>query len=79
MLAKKRIVRLFAGMCILSAFALPSCDFLQDCGTCEEVRDDGTDITYGPSQLVCGDAFYSLADSDPVTDNNGVTTYWNCY
>jgi len=75
---KKRILRLFAGMVILVAFTLPSCEFMQDCGTCEEVRDDGTNITYGNPQIVCGDAFYSLADSDPVTEN-GVTTYWNCY
>lgn len=75
---KKRIVRLFAGMLILSAFTLPSCELMQDCGTCEQVIDDGTNITYGRSQIVCGDAFYSLADSDPVTED-GVTTYWNCY
>jgi hypothetical protein len=75
---KKNIIRVFAGMLILGSFTLPACEFLQDCGTCEQVIDDGTNITYGTSQIVCGDAFYSLADSDPVTEN-GVTTYWNCY
>jgi hypothetical protein len=75
---KKNIIRAFAGMLILATFTLPSCEFMQDCGTCEQVIDDGTNITYGEQRLVCGDAFYALADSEPVTEN-GVTTYWNCY
>lgn len=75
---KKRVVRTFAGLLILAAFTLPACDLLEFCGTCERVTDDGTNITYDPEQTVCGDAYYSLADSEPVTEN-GVTTFWNCY
>lgn len=62
----------------MAAMALPACEFLEDCGTCELVTDNGTEITYGTPLPQCGDNLYEKQNSDPVTIG-GVTTYWNCY
>jgi len=75
---KKRILRSFVGLIVIAAFAFPSCEFLEDCGTCELVTDDGTDITYGTPLLFCGDQLAERQDASPVTVG-GTTTYWNCY
>ncbi len=75
---KKIYTRTIAGFILMAAMTLPGCEFFEDCGTCEQVIDDGTNITYGEERLVCGDAYLDLLYSEPV-EENGVTTYWNCY
>ncbi len=74
---KKKCIRTLAGMLIMAAVTLPGCEFIQDCGTCEEVIDDGTEIRYGEERLVCGDAYLDLLYSAPV-EEDGVTIYWSC-
>ncbi len=75
---KKKYTRTIAGFIIMAAMTLPACDYFENCGTCEKVVDDGTNITYPEKKPVCGDAYLDLLYSTPVTEN-GVTTYWNCY
>ncbi|MEX0987087.1 MAG: hypothetical protein WD052_06375 [Bacteroidales bacterium] len=75
---KKRVFRSLAGFIILASITLPACEFLEDCGTCEFVTDDGTDITYGTPLLFCGDSYADKVNSSPTTIG-GTTTYWNCY
>lgn len=74
---KKKCIRAFAGMLIMATMMLPACEFFEHCGTCEQVIDDGTNITYGEERLVCGDAYWDLFYAEEEV-NNGVTTYWNC-
>ena len=66
------------GLVVVGAFALYGCEFLEDCGTCELVTDDGTDITYGTPLIFCGDELLDKQNSTPTTIG-GVTTWWNCY
>ncbi len=75
---KKKILRSFVGLIVLGAFTLPACEFLEDCGTCELVTEDGTDITYGTPLLFCGDSYTEKVNSSPTTIGN-IVTYWNCY
>ena len=75
---KKKFTRTFAGMLVLLAMALPACEFIEGCGTCELVTDDGTNITYGLPLDYCGDNYTDKLNADPVTIG-GITTYWNCY
>jgi hypothetical protein len=75
---KKRILRSFVGLIILAAFTLPACEFIEDCGTCELVTDDGTEVTTGTPLLYCGDQYQERLNSTPTTVGS-VTTYWNCY
>lgn len=76
---KKKCTRTFAGLLVLAAMALPACEFLEDCGTCELLEDDGTNITpIGTPLPLCGDPYYEKLNSEPVVIG-GVTTYWNCY
>jgi len=74
---KKRILRSFVGLIILAAFTLPACEFIEECGTCELVTDDGVDITYGTPLPFCGDALAEKQSSSPTTIGNTVS-YWNC-
>lgn len=75
---KKRVLRSLAGLIVLVALTLPACEFLEDCGTCELVTDDGTEITYGTPLLFCGEAYQEKLNSEPI-EVAGVTTWWNCY
>lgn len=75
---KKRILRSCVGLIIIAAFALPGCEFLEECGTCELVTDVDGDITYGTPLPFCGDALFDKQNSSPTTIGN-TTTYWNCY
>ncbi|MCF8345894.1 MAG: hypothetical protein K9G38_01675 [Bacteroidales bacterium] len=76
---KKRMTRTLAGLIVLAAFTLPACEFLEDCGQCEFVEDDGTDITVlTPALIYCGESYQEKLNSEPVTVA-GVTTYWDCY
>ncbi|MCF8224646.1 MAG: hypothetical protein K9J30_02075 [Bacteroidales bacterium] len=75
---KKRILRSTAAFVFLAAFIMPSCEFLEECGTCELVTDDGNEITYGTPLIFCGDNLLEKQNSEPVSIG-GVTTWWNCY
>jgi len=75
---KKRITRSLAALVVLAAFTLPACEFLEDCGTCELVTDDGTEVTYGTPLIFCGESYQEKLNSEPTTIG-GVTTWWNCY
>jgi hypothetical protein len=75
---KKRILRSCVGLIIISAFTLQACEFIETCGECELVTDDGTEVTYGTPIPLCGDQYLERLNSTPTTIG-GVTTYWNCY
>lgn len=70
---------LFSIFCYIVLVPLPSCEFLEECGTCEfvTVDEDGVE-SYGTPLPYCGDALKERQNSSPETVG-GITTYWNCY
>ncbi len=74
---KKKLFHTLSLLLFLTALTLPGCEFLEDCGTCELVTDDGTDIVTSPALYYCGDEYYNKVNSSSSTIA-GVTTYWNC-
>lgn len=76
---KKRILKVTGILFCFAALTLPSCEFLENCGTCELVTTeaDGT-ITYGTPLPFCGDDLIEKQNSEP-TSIGGITTEWNCY
>ncbi len=75
---KKRNLVIGAAL-VMSMVILPSCDFIEECGTCELVTEDSDgNKTYGTPLPFCGDALTEKDNESPVTIN-GTTTYWNCY
>ncbi len=76
---KKRILRTGAGLLFAVALMMPSCDILEDCGTCELVTewDDGT-VTRGTPLVYCGDAYYDKVNSSATSIAGGIS-YWDCY
>jgi hypothetical protein len=75
---KKRIL-LVTAFCIGTFSILPSCDLLEECGTCELVTIDADgNTTSGTPLPYCGDALADKKNSSPQTIG-GVTTYWDCY
>jgi hypothetical protein len=77
---KKRILRFTFGLIIATFMILPSCEFIESCGTCEQLyRDaDGNITTLIQPFYYCGDAYLELLNKEPV-EVAGTITYWNCY
>ena len=77
---KKRVIRIFSGLVMMSALILPSCEFLEDCGTCQTITEDssGNIVSEGTPLLYCGDEYQEKLNSSPTTIG-GTTTYWYCY
>ncbi len=76
---KKQILRSCVGLIFLAAVALPACDFIETCGECELLEDDGNEVTVIiPAMLYCNDSYEKKLNSKP-TEVLGVTTYWYCY
>ncbi len=70
---------LIAATLVMSMVIVPSCDFIEECGTCELVTEDADgNKTYGTPLPFCGDDLTEKDNESPVTIN-GITTYWNCY
>ena len=75
---KKRNLVIAASI-VISLTIIPSCDFIEECGTCELVTEDADgNKTYGTPLPFCGDALTEKENESPV-EINGTTTYWNCY
>jgi len=75
---KKRYI-VMSALVISAMVTIPSCNIIEECGTCELVTENSNgDKTYGTPLPFCGDALAEKEDASPVTIN-GVTTYWNCY
>jgi len=75
---KKRNL-VIAATLVMSMIIVPSCDFIEECGTCELVTEDADgNKTYGTPLPFCGDDLTEKDNESPVTIN-GITTYWNCY
>lgn len=75
---KKRNI-LLSLLFVFGAGLLPSCDILEECGTCKLITDDGSgNVTEGTPLPVCGEALAEKQDQLPVTVGN-TTTYWECY
>lgn len=68
-----------AALLLVALGAIPACNLIEECGTCELVTEqaDGT-TSYGTPLPFCGDDLKEKEDASPVTIG-GVTTYWNCY
>lgn len=76
---KKQILRSCVGLIFLAAFTLPACEFLEDCGTCELLKDDGNEITVVIKEMIyCNDSYLDKLNSTPTEVLDGIT-YWNCY
>ncbi len=74
---KRKILRSFVGLVVLAAFTLPSCEFLEDCATCESVTDDGSgNYTYGTPLIFCGETLEEKRNE--VVEVGSTTTYWSC-
>ena len=75
---KKRFLRSFVALTFLVAVTLPSCEFLEDCGTCTMFTEysDGT-IDENAALYVCGDLYAKYSSSTPTT-LLGTTTWWVC-
>lgn len=75
---KKKLLRATALSIILSAFLLPSCEFLEDCGTCVLITEENGVITNeGTPMIFCGEQLVEKQNSGATTVG-GVTTYWDC-
>ena len=80
----KRKNILIAAVLITAMAALPACDLIEECGTCELVTEysDGTDTEYGTELPFCGDDLKDKEDAFPDILYEGTpqetTTYWNC-
>ena len=76
---KKRLLRSSAILVIFAAITLTSCEFIEDCGTCEFITEvDGVITEVGTPLPFCGEALTERQSEAPVTVGN-TTTYWNCY
>ena len=76
---------MIAAVFIAAMAALPACDLIEECGTCEYVTEhsDGTDTEYGTPLPFCGDDLKEKEDASPVILYEGTpqetTNYWVCY
>ena len=70
---------LIAALFVFVFGMLPSCELLEECGTCVlvTVDSDGNE-TLGTPLPYCGDNLVEKQNSSPVTVG-GITTYWDCY
>ena len=74
---KKRNLLIAASFICLVGY-LPSCEILEECGTCELVTViDGNETRSTPLPF-CGEQLEEKKNSQPVTIGNE-TTYWECY
>jgi hypothetical protein len=73
---KKKSI-LIAGLFLLAMTMVPSCDLIEECGTCVLVTDDNGQVSEGAALPFCGDDLKERRNSSPVTVG-GVTTYWEC-
>ena len=65
---------------VLAMCILPSCDIVEECGSCEQVTEDTDGIkTYGTPLLLCGDELKDKENESLETHPNGDVSYWNCF
>ena len=78
---KKRILRSSVVLIIFAAFAIPACEFLGECGTCQLIVEvDGVideDLSGVPIPF-CGDQLIEKQNSSPTVIGNQVS-YWDCW
>jgi len=74
-----------AALLLLALGAIPACNLIEECGTCELVTEDadGNIISQSTPLPFCGDDLKDKEDQLPVVLLEGTpdetTTYWNCY
>jgi hypothetical protein len=74
---KKKSI-LIAGLFLLAMSMVPSCDLIEECGTCSLITEEnGQVVDEGAALPFCGDDLKERKNSSPVTVA-GVTTYWEC-
>ena len=65
---------------VMAMCILPSCDIIEECGSCELVTEDPQgNKTYGTPLLLCGDELKDKENEPLETLPNGDVSYWNCY
>ena len=64
----------------LAMSILPSCNLVEECGSCELVTEDKDgNKTFGTPLLLCGDELKEK-DNEPLENlPDGGVSYWNCY
>ena len=69
-----------ATVLVLAMCILPSCDIVEECGSCEQVTEDKDGIkTYGTELLLCGDELKDKDNESPKNLPDGGVSYWNCF
>lgn len=64
----------------LAICILPSCNLVEECGSCEQVTEDKDGIkTYGTPLLLCGDELKDKENEPLENLPDGGVSYWNCY
>lgn len=64
----------------LAMCMLPSCNIVEECGSCELVTEDAVgNKTYGTPLLLCGDELEEKDNEPPEDLPGGGVSYWNCY
>jgi hypothetical protein len=65
---------------VLTMCILPSCNIIEECGSCEQVTEDKDgNKTYGTTLLLCGDELKEKQNEPLETLPDGGVSYWNCY
>ena len=69
-----------ATVVVLAMCFLPSCDVVEECGSCELVTEDKDGVkTYGTPLLLCGDELKEKDNAPLENLPDGGFSYWNCY
>lgn len=64
----------------LAMSILPSCNLVEECGSCELVTEDKDgNKTYGTPLLLCGDELKDKENEPLENLPDGGVSYWNCY
>lgn len=76
---KKILLRFSLIIIVFAAFTLPSCEFLDECGTCVQytVDEDGNIVNQSAALPFCGDDLTERQNSSSTTIG-GLTSYWEC-
>ncbi len=69
-----------ATLMVLALCILPSCDIVEECGSCELITEAPDETkTYGTPLLLCGDELKEKQNEPLENHPNGDKSWWNCY
>ena len=76
-----RTRNILAAMLVATALCItPSCDIIEECGSCEQVTEDkdGNEVSRGTALLLCGDELREKDNAPLVPLPDGGVSYWVC-